>query len=597
DEEAALLALERARERLANMPRNASALDWAEAELAVKQAELALKEAQQRTKDLREETERAAEAGIDGNEKVQDAEERVEDSLQDLADAQRDLVDARTDGAKDIADAEEALRQAQIDGEQQVADARERLRQAELDGARSVADARERLRQAEIDGARQVEDAERSLARARQQAAWAAEDSARAIEDAQRRLAEALADQARQGEAAAGGINKAAQAMANLSPAAQELVRTLAALKPQWDAIRLDVQERLLTGVADKVRLLADRYFPLLHNVLGSVADSFNRAFHDVSDLLLTERATQDLTKGFGNVTRAIDTVTKAARPLTQIFIDLFAVGSEFLPDLARGFLDAANRARDFVSRSRETGQLREWIQGGIDAIKQLGQLVGNVGSIIFTVFKAADEQGAGFLDTLVRLTGEVKNFLRSAEGQELLQEFFSSLRATVDALMPGLRALGSALKDAIIALAPVLPDLGDAFSALAEAAAPVIRDFAELAADILPPILDWIEDMAPVLGPATVAWIALGGAVKGVNTVLKLLTPITTIARWASGIVGHFDKIGGAADRNKKKMGSFFDSLRGGKLGGLGKAALGGGAILAGAGVAGALAPDRKST
>src|SRR5690606_10794409 len=430
-----------------------------------------------------------------------------------LADAQRDLVDARTDGAKDIADAEEALRQAQIDGEQQVADAHERLRQAEIDGARQIADARERLQRAEIDGARQVEDAERSLARARQQAAWAAEDSARAIEDAQRRLSEALADQAQQGAAAAGGINKAAAAMAALSPAAQELVRALAELKPRWDAIRLDVQERLLTGVADKVRLLANAYLPILHNVLGGVADAFNRAFHDVSDLLLTERAVNDLRFGFDNITKAIGVATQAFRPLTQVMLDVFTVGSEFLPGMAQGFLDASNRAAEFVSNARESGQLREWIQGGIDAIRQLGQLFANVGSIILTVLKAADDSGGSLMDTMVRLTGEVRAFLKSTDGQQALREFFTAVRETVDALMPGVRALGRALMDAIVALAPVLPQVGEAFSAIAEEAAPVIRDFAELAAQILPPLLSLLKQMAPILGPLAVAWIGVTGA------------------------------------------------------------------------------------
>src|SRR5690606_26476355 len=155
-------------------------------------------------------------------------------------------------------------------------------------------------------------------------------------------------------------------------------------------------------------------------------------------------------------------------------------------------------------------------------------------------------------------LTGEVRAFLKSTDGQQALREFFTAVRETVDALMPGVRALGRALMDAIVALAPVLPQVGEAFSAIAEEAAPVIRDFAELAAQILPPLLSLLKQMAPILGPLAVAWIGVTGAVKGFNLVTKQLAPIAQIMKWANGISLEFGKVGKAADANGKKLTGF---------------------------------------
>jgi chromosome segregation ATPase len=281
-------------------------IDLQKLDLDARQAALRLDETRERYQDLQQETQESTSKGIDGSDQVVAAQKRVTDATAEVAKAEQGVQDARDQSAK-----------------------------AALESAERVADATRDLDKARVEGRKDIEDAERSLSETVERSAQQQSDAALRVAEAQHQLEQAQKAAAAGAGGSAGGIDKVAEAMKKLSPNAQELVRTLHDLGKDWEALQKVVQQELFAGVSTELRELAGRYFPILQTAMVSVAGSFNKTFKDISGLLQTKETTDQITKGMGNLSKAVGIAGQALVPLTAIFIDLFEVGSEFLPGLA----------------------------------------------------------------------------------------------------------------------------------------------------------------------------------------------------------------------------------------------------------------------
>lgn len=471
-------------------------------------------------------------------EQVRTAEQALARAQQSARDAQEDLTRARTAAVEQLEDLQLALSGAQL-GER-AADialrrARERLAQLQSTGATGLdleeavlgvdeaelavreaadryADLREEAAAAEragVDGADNVVAAQRRVA-----------DATQGVQDAQHDLARAHADAAAAQLDAADALAQAQQRLADTAPtqlaaSAAAFVLAVKELGPAWTALRLDVQERLFAGVAGNVRLLGDRYLPVLRGALGGVADTLNRAGRGVADFFGQPKVVGEVATELDNMRLGLDLASGAAVPFARAWHDIMLVGSTFLPGLGQGFAGLAERFATFISDARQSGELRDWIQGGIDRLVQLKDIVVSVGSIFGSVWSAAKDAGADFLTTVQTVTGEVAAALKTPEGAEGLRTFFTGLRGLVDNLRPGLRAVVDVVGTVVDEIAPKLPKAGEAFSALAKAFGPVLSLGVRIVGAVLGPLLSILKGIAPVLGPVTVGLLAAYAAYR----------------------------------------------------------------------------------
>ena len=100
--------------------------------------------------------------------------------------------------------------------------------------------------------------------------------------------------------------------------------------------------------------------------------------------------------------------------------------------------------------------------------------LLGNIGSIIGSVFGAGVEAGGGLLGTLKDLTGQAAAFLNSAAGKEALAGFFG-LIAQAGQILVGVFQVLSPLLSGIGALFGAMPP---ALRGSGAALVPVIAQF-----------------------------------------------------------------------------------------------------------------------
>jgi phage-related protein len=330
-------------------------------------------------------------------------------------------------------------------------------------------------------------------------------------------------------------IKKVNEALAQLSPAARATVGEIRGLTDEWKALRVAVQERMFAGIADDVAPLAGIYFPMLREAMGQTASGFNAAAQEVAGFLRSSAGIDTMRTGMGGITTASVTLTQSLAPLSQIFFDLFAVGAQYMPQLASSFTNLIERTQSWVAAARQSGELNRIIDQALVVIGQLITLAGNLGSILYSIFEAGEAAGGNFLTTLTMVTGELARFLNSVEGQEALTAFFKAIHDTVAALLPGIIALGLAFGRAFVALGPVLPQLGEAFTALVVAAAPFIEAMAQLAAVILPPVISLITALAPVLGPVIAGFLAFYGAGTAVSAFAGVVAKMVSVSQIAA--------------------------------------------------------------
>lgn len=305
------------------------------------------------------------------------------------------------------------------------------------------------------------------------------------------------------------------ESIKDLPPSMQQAARAARGLLPGLKNIRKEIQGKFWDGLAKPMEQLANKWFPIARYQGGKLAGTFNKMAKEAAGFLTQQKNVDDWDHSLHNVNRGWEAMIKAVRPLLRVLTDVFAVSSEFLPDMGKGVAGVTQRFSDFVRRARETGQLKRWIADGIEAVKDLGSVLRNVGRIFGAVFDAGEEAGAGFLETLKKITDKFADFLESSEGQRVLTTVFEQVGRAVEAVLPILKTLASAIADVLPIFVAVgeriAPGVEKLINGLRDAivhAKPTLLAFGEAIGDLL----GAIGEMGPLLGEIVegLVWAAM---------------------------------------------------------------------------------------
>ncbi|MGH3863583.1 phage tail protein [Actinokineospora sp.] len=318
-----------------------------------------------------------------------------------------------------------------------------------------------------------------------------------------------------------------AEKLAKLSPAARETALAVHALAPAWKAVQQATQQALFAGVAADIRALGASYMPVLKTGLSGIAAEFNTAARGTAAFLGQSAQVSTVGTIFGQVRASVGDVSSALPALVSIFLDLVAVGSEFLPGLSGGFGDAAQSAAEFVRTARETGQLHDWISSGLSTLGDLGTVLGNVFAIAGSVFGALDTGGGSLLDTLLRVTGGVREFLESFEGQQAL----AALGETVGTVST---VVTDVLLTALRQLAPVVVALAPGFAQLTTQLGSTLVSALTAAGPLLVSLAGFLSANASWLGPLALGIYAAAQAFGVISTAVRVLNVLVSVNPWA---------------------------------------------------------------
>uniref|UniRef100_UPI003D3C3550 Tape measure protein (gp16) n=1 Tax=Mycolicibacterium smegmatis (strain ATCC 700084 / mc(2)155) TaxID=246196 RepID=UPI003D3C3550 len=414
----------------------------------------------------------AFKAQSDASKNVAEAGKQQRDANRAIRDSTRDLNNAIRDAKRNIEDLNAQLRDAPLDEAEAMLNLQEAQYEASQKwGKTAFQQQRDALGLAKAES--QLAETRRRNVRLGQDVAEANAKGVNgndAVVAAQERLTKALEDLAMQ----TGPIRALNDAMAKLSPNARDFVDQVSSLKGAWDGLRSTVQDRLFDGLGASVQTLAGQDLPILERGLAGIAGAINGNLKTAMSQLATDENKGFLGRIFGNTEEAQNRFSTALKPLLDSFMQLSAVGSDYLPRLSNAFGDVLNRFDGFIERADADGSLDKWINNGLDAMTQLGNSLINVGSIMNTISEAfTGTGGKGLLELLETGTKRLADFLKGAEGQQKLKQFFLDARTELNNWKPLLSQLPGLIKNVATAGQQwanlVLPFLTSAASLLKE--------------------------------------------------------------------------------------------------------------------------------
>jgi hypothetical protein len=283
---------------------------------------------------------------------------------------------------------------------------------------------------------------------------------------------------------------------------AQAFITTLQGMKPAFEAFKFAIQDALFAGLGPQFQQLATTYMPLLQSFMTQMATVMNQSFGQIASLLESPQMVSSFKTIFSNLGAAFQAFMPSIGPMVQAFTKLTEVGSGFLPELGQAAVTAAQGFNQFIQQASQSGQLQQWIQTGITALSQLGDVMTNLAPIFLNLAPIGTAT-LGALNTLLVAL------------QPAIQPLATAFASLITALSPALGLLGQIVSQVIVAIAP-------AFTQWFNAMGPVIQQVATA----LTPV---IAQLAPVLGQ--VASVLSNAMIQGINTLLPVLIPFVQAA------------------------------------------------------------------
>lgn len=393
------------------------------------------------------------------------------------------------------------------------------------------------------------------------------------VSDALKAQTKALEELRTEGKVSAATQEKLNDALKLLSPNAAAAVKQIGALTPAWQAVRRVVQDNLFTNAQQNIAALGRTFLPLLRSELGSAAQKLAETGTALTKFVTSGRGSAQIARIMDSLNRSLGILLPIVTTLAPAFLNIFEASLPFAEQLSTVLASLATSFAGFLNEAVSSGDFATFMEGAMTAAGNLFQLLGNIGSIIGTVFSAGAASGGDLLSLLRDLTGSLANFLKSAQGQELLTNFFGliadsahvledvfntlspllgGIGALFQALQGPIKELGAALAPVIAALAGTLgqtlnqlaPILAQLLTALTPVVAILGQALVDALGQLLPVVLQIIQafaDFAPTLAPiAALLATALLDTLAQLLPVFVQLIPIVLqfVQAFAAGLM-----------------------------------------------------------
>lgn len=353
----------------------------------------------------------------------------------------------------------------------------------------------------------------------------------------------------------------------NMAPEAKATASAIRDQNARFTELKKTVQGNFFAGFGDDVRVLADRYFPILKSRSGEIATEFNKMGREGTKALMAPRAVADVNAVLSNTRDGLKEMRPALGNVVTGLLGLSEVGSRRIPAVSRAVNNLTQSFEDYVKAGVESGRINELIDEGIATAKKFGTALGNVGEIGQSVWRGLGAGGVDFAQQLVDSTQAIEDFFESAEGQQAIKTLGETLRVTADVAR-------DIFTTAMQELGPVITEVGPAVQEVVRAVGGALVDALEIAGPLLKDAATFLSENKETLGDLVPLVLALAGGYKG-------LSVAKDAAAWVGGLSSAFD------DSSKKAKGASDAIGTGGKGGGTGLVgSLAGIAAVVGAGV-----------
>ncbi len=265
------------------------------------------------------------------------------------------------------------------------------------------------------------------------------------VQDAEHALAEARKPAG--GGAGGGG---AAQEMMKLAPSAQAAVDAIKSLKPAFEALRLDVQEKLFKGVGDRIKEIAAAWLPTLHDRLGGIATTMNGLVHPFATSITKPQFISDISASLETFDGLIGRVGGAlAGPFVDAFGRLARAAGPFITVLGDELGGLIEDFSEWIRKADESGKLETFFREAAKSLHQIFTIGRTVGKIIIEIMSAIfdSSKGKNPLESFQGFLDKILGWLANPENKKKVTDFFVDLNRWMDQAMGLITALGPVVR------------------------------------------------------------------------------------------------------------------------------------------------------
>lgn len=360
-------------------------------------------------------------------------------------------------------------------------------------------------------------------------------------------------------------------AMKGLAPSAREVVTAVTALGPAWQDVQRSIQGRFFEGVGQQISAIGETFLPVLQSSLTDTAGILNSTLSGFTAWITEGARVGQIDAILGGLNDTLAAILPAVGNIAQGFFSLFGGSVGPATEMAAAISRGTEAFAGWAEGVAQSGQLNAFLRGSNAILGTLVGILGNVGSILISVFGAGAQQGATLLNIFEQATGQLAAFLQTASAQSGLQQFFGLIQQSGEAIrqlgsvavpiFQGIFSVIGALLPQIATLRtillPIAQILGTAIGGALTALAPVLGAVIGL-------ILQLVQALAPLVGTVLAA---LGQAIQriaglfmenlypAISGLIPILLPILDIflkvfgAQVVNAIEFIVDVIGGVFD------------------------------------------------
>lgn len=340
-------------------------------------------------------------------------------------------------------------------------------------------------------------------------------------------------------EASADDPEAYAEALDKMAPAAAKATKQAVALKPALWGVQQSVQGGFFRAWQDDITPLAGKWLPMLRVQLAGIASEMGEGVDQLTNWAKGKGPLHQVDHFLGNIRTTTRALAPSLTNLTSGMLNFITAGSDGLPRMATAFTRLTDRFDNWTGELADSGELQEWVDGGIESFKQLMSVGSAAGRIIGGIFSASSGTGGGGLEVLAETLDKIADKVNEPAFQGGLEQVFRSFGKAADYVSDQLPLVG----DALVALAPAFSDIVEGGGALFGGTLKAAAEAAIVLAPTINAITSALVPLAPILGPllpylflASKAFTALkiartaaegtkllGGSLKALNMVAKM--------------------------------------------------------------------------
>jgi len=330
-----------------------------------------------------------------------------------------------------------------------------------------------------------------------------------------------------------GGEEYKAALMA-LSPTQRLFVEQLVEAKEQFAGLKEIAAEELLPGLGESVQRLAQVYLPAVTEAVRATAVELSSLSVKFTDLFASDAFVTDIAAISQNNVTLLGSLGAAALGFANGLRHIVAEAQPFVLWMGKALEAIGENFASRMEELRTSGSLAAFFDTTRESASAFGEILSNVGHILFNVLQIAQPLGQSMLDNFALATQGWQDFTETISGRTQIFAFFQDAQ-------PTLKAFSSLLRDIVSAFFELArsPGMAEVIDALRTQLLPFIVSIGQTATgQLLPALIDLGEQFLRIfqmLGSETPILI---GFVKTITSMVTVFLDVLDIIPGLKGLV-----------------------------------------------------------